>query len=156
MDEMSLTYTSQYSNLDVRLADFTDDMLEGRMKQTASTADEDLLLLEDTVLRLSKTYPPVSLDEARVKQMQVRLKNRIRRETQETEQPFWKKWFARPQVRALIGVVSVLLLFVIASPYLTAAGSSTTAAALTPTLGTFIALGLTIMLVLILWIKRRK
>jgi hypothetical protein len=156
MDEMSRTNTSQNSNLDDRLADFTDDMLEGRMKQTASTADEDLLLLEDTVLRLSKTYPPVSLDEARVKQMQVRLKNRIRRETQETEQPFWKKWFARPQVRALIGVVSVLLLFVIASPYLTAAGSSTTAAALTPTLGTFIALGLTIMLVLILWIKRRK
>ncbi|MDP1545953.1 MAG: hypothetical protein Q8L87_08015 [Anaerolineales bacterium] len=153
---MSRTNTSQNSNLDDRLADFTDDMLEGRMKQTASTADEDLLLLEDTVLRLSKTYPPVSLDEARVKQMQVRLKNRIRRETQETEQPFWKKWFARPQVRALIGVVSVLLLFVIASPYLTAAGSSTTAAALTPTLGTFIALGLTIMLVLILWIKRRK
>jgi hypothetical protein len=157
MNEMSRTNTSQDPNLDDRLADFTDELLEGRMQQTtASTTDEDLLLLEDTILRLSKTFPPISVDEARVKQMQVRLKNRIRRESQEAEQPFWKKWFSNPQMGVFVGVMSILLMFIIASPYLTSAGSSTTATALTPVHGTFIVLGVVLVLVLIVWIKRRK
>jgi hypothetical protein len=156
MNEMSRTQTSQNPNLDDRLAEFTDDLLEGRMQQTASTTDEDLLLLEDTVLHLSKTFPPISLNEARVKQMQVRLKNRIRRETQEAEQPFWKKWLSHPQTRVLAGVMSILIVFLIASPYLTPAGPSTTATALTPTHGTFIMLGVFLVLVLVLWTKRRK
>jgi tetrahydromethanopterin S-methyltransferase subunit E len=88
--------------------------------------------------------------------MQVRLKNRIRRETQEAEQPFWKKWFSHPQTRVFAGVMSILIVFLIASPYLTSAGSSTTATALTPAHGTFIMLGVILVLVLILWNKRRK
>jgi len=153
---MSRTQNSQNPNLDDRLAEFTDDLLEGRMKQTASTTDEDLLLLEDTVLRLSKTFPPISLNEARVKQMQVRLKNRIRRENQEAEQPFWKTWFSHPQTRVFAGVVAILIMFLIASPYLASAGPSTTATALTPAHGTFIMLGVILVLVLVLWTRRRK
>jgi hypothetical protein len=156
MDEMSRTKQTFNPNHDDRLAEFTDEVLEGRAQQTASNTDEELLLLKDTVLRLRKAYPPVSLDEARIKQMHVRLKNRMRREAQDEEQPFWKKWLARPQAGVLIGALGVLLIFVFASPYLNAAGSSTTAIALTPVQGTFAVLGLTLVIVLILWIKRRK
>lgn len=145
------------SNQDDRLAEFTDEVLEGRMQQPASNVDEELFLLEETVLRLRNTYPPVSLDEARVKQMHVRLKNRLRRETQDDEQPFWKKWLTRPQVRLAVGALGLLLLFVLASPLLTPAGSSTTATALASSQGKFVTAGLVTALVLIiLWIKRRR
>jgi hypothetical protein len=73
------------------------------------------------VLRLRNAYPPVSLDEARVKQMHVRLKNRLRRKLRMMSNHFGKN------------------------------GS-----ALTPTHGTFIMLGVFLVLVLVLWTKRRK
>lgn len=126
------------------------------MQQPASNADEELFLLEETILRLKHAYPPFSLDEAHVKQMHVRLKNRLRRESQDDEQPFWKKWLTRPQARLVIGALGLLLVFVLASPLLTTAGPSTTATALTSAQGKFVAAGLVVVMMLILWIKRRK
>jgi hypothetical protein len=156
MDKMSRPNQNLKSNQDDRLAEFTDEVLEGRMQQPASNADEELFLLEETILRLKNAYPPVSLDESRVKQMHVRLKNRLRRETQDDEQPFWKKWLARPQVRLAAGVLGLLLVFVLASLLLTKAGSSTTATALTSAQGKFVAAGLVVVMMLFLWIKRRR
>lgn len=153
---MSQPNQSLKSNLDDRLADFTDEALAGRMQQSASRADGRLLPLEETVLRLKNAHPPAALDEARVKQMLVRLKSRIRRETQETERPFWKDWLTRPQARMAAAVLSVLLLLALAFPFLTTSGSSTTATALTPAQGMYAAAGLAVVIVVILWIKRRK
>lgn len=144
-------------NLDDRLAEFTDEVLAGRMQQAVSGADEELLLLEETILRLGKTYPPISLDEARIKQMQVRLNNRIKRLAQDDQQPFWKTWLIRPQTRMVIGALGLLLVFLLVSPYLTAAGSSTTATAFTPAGGTiFLAFGLVVVAALLYWIIRRR
>lgn len=144
------------SNQDDRLADFTDDVIEGHVQQSASNVDEELLLLEETVLRLKTTYPPVTLDEARVKQMHVRLKHRIKREKQEADQPFWKKWFSSPQIRIAAGALCLLIIFVLVFPLIPAAGSSTTATALTPAQRPLVAAGLAGVILLILWIKRRK
>lgn len=153
---MSRPNNTLKSNQDDRLADFTDEALVGQGQQSASTVDEELLLLEETVLRLRTAYPPVTLDEARVKQMRVRLKNRIKREEQEAKQPFWKKWLSLPQAGIVMGALSLLIVFILVFPSLTTAGSSTTATALTPTQGPWVAAGLAGVILFILWIKRRK
>jgi len=144
------------TTLDDRLAEFTDEALEGRISSPASPVDEDLLLLEKTILRLRDAYPPTSLDTARVKQMQVRLKNRIRREAREESQPFWRTWLTRPQTWAVMGILGMVLVFIALSPYLSAPGSSTAATALTPARGGILALGVAFILALVLWFRRRK
>ncbi len=127
------------------------------MQHNASDVDEELFQLEETVLHLRKTYPPISLDEARIKQMQVRLNNRIKRQALDDRQPFWRTWLTRPQTRMVIGALGLLLVFLLVSPYLTAAGSSTTATAFTPAGGTiFLAFGLVVVAALLYWIIRRR
>lgn len=145
---------------DNRLADFTDRFMEGRIKQVESDADEDLLDLEKTIIRLNQAFPPVSLDEATVKQMQVRLNARIRRETKEAKQPFWKRW-VEPQFRLQFGVMIMALALVIAiaiSPSsFTTAGSSINATALTPMQNSIgVVLAGVILILLWIWIRRRK
>jgi hypothetical protein len=153
MNEQKNTITQ---NPDDRLAEFTDEVLTGRMQQPASTANEDLLLLEDTVLRLNKVLPPAPLDEARAKQMLVRLKNRIKREEQATQQTFLQRLFTRPQTLAVVGVLSALVVMVLVMPLMTTAGSSTTATALNPSRGIYVALGVAVVLAIVLWLRRQK
>jgi len=143
-------------NLDDRLADFTDDVLEGRKQDSISGMEDELLQLEKTVLQLRTAFPPIQVDEARAKQMQVRLKNRIKREEEEESLPFWKKLFATPQYAMMVGVVSLLIIFLLVFPTTTSPGSSTTATALDPAIGPFAAVGLAAVIIIILWIKRRK
>jgi hypothetical protein len=145
---------------DNRLADFTDRVVDGKIRQVESDVDEELIGLEKTILHLNQSFPLVSLDEATVKQMQVRLNARIRREEQETKLPFWSKWFA-PQVRLQFGMISlitVLIIVLVISPSsLTPTGSSVNATAMTTTQGTIIVVLTGVILALLwIWIKRRK
>lgn len=153
---MSRNNQPLHSNLDDRLAEFTDDVLNGREDRRASDPDAELLLLEETVLRLKNTYPPPNLDAARVKQMQVRFKNRLKREEQETNKPFLEKWLPRPQVWALLGALGVIAGLMILSPYLASAGPSIAATALTPARGTILGVVLIVLVALIFWNQRRK
>jgi hypothetical protein len=156
MNNMSRKNQPLDLNLDDRLTEFTDETLAGRSEETASTTDGELLLLEETVLRLKNAYPPPSLDNARIKQMQVRFKSRLKREAQEASQPFWKHWLSRPQVWAAFGAVSVLVAFVILSPHFSTAGSSTAATALTPARGFLLGAVFIFLVALLIWANRRK
>ncbi len=144
---------------DNRLADFADRVMEGKMKQSESNADDELLGLEQTLLRLNQSLPSVSLDDATVKQMQVRLNARIRRETQEAKQPFWTKWFSiqgRSQFGFGLAAVALLILLAVISPSLTTGSSSTTGTALTPMNNMFV-IGLLVGGILVIfWFMRRK
>jgi hypothetical protein len=145
---------------DRRLADFTDQVLEGKVKQVEADVDEELLGLEKTILRLNQAFPLASLDEATIKQMQVRLNARMRREEQEIKKPFWKRWF-EPQFRlqfAVTFIVAALLVIIATSPFsFTVADSSTTATALTPMKNSIVVVLAGAVLVLLwMWIKRRK
>ncbi len=145
---------------DNRLADFTDRVMEGRVKQVETDVDEELLDLEKTILRLNKTFPQVSLDEATVKQMQVRLNARMRREEKQIKQPFWKKWF-EPQFRLQFGMAFIVMvlaiIFVVFNPSFVTSGSSVTATALTPMQGSIaVVLAGVILVLLWIWIKRSK
>lgn len=151
---------SKHPNLiqDNRLADFTDQVMEGSIKQAESNAEEELLSLQKTILRVNQAFPPTTLNEATIKQMQVRFNARMRREEQEIKQPFWKKWF-KPQSRfqfgmALAGMALAIVLITFV-PALANTGSSINATALTSRQGSLV-VALAGIIIYLLWIKRRK
>ena len=156
MDNMSQPKHNQDFNLDDRLADFTDDVLDGKKQDEMPDREEELLQLKETILHLRTSFPPIEINEARTKQMYVRLKNRIKREEQEIKPAWWKRLFSSPQFVLVGTALGLLLIFVLIFPSLTPAGSSTSATALTPVSGPIAAAVLTGLILIIVWIKRRK
>jgi hypothetical protein len=148
----------QHSQQDDKLAEFTDQVLTGRADRTASTADDDLIRLEDTVLRLNRAIPPHSPDNATMKQMLVRLKARVRRDERTVKPSFWKRLFdfqSNPQAGMILAAVVVLVLLVVTLPSLSLDGSSVTGTA-SGGGGILAAAGVIGALVLIYWFMRRK
>ncbi len=142
---------------DDQLAEFTDQVLAGKINQTASNVDEELLALEETVLRLKTAFPPSQLGRPAINQMQARLNARIKKEQEVAKTPFWQKWFnssARPQFAMALAAVAVIALLVVFLPNETT-GSSTTATALASPQN-YIAVIALLAVVLILWNMRRK
>jgi membrane-bound ClpP family serine protease len=153
--------TNKTSPNDQELADFTDRMMQGRIEPTASTSDEELLSLEKTILRLTDAFPPETLDDAKSKQMLVRLKARMRREEQEqaSRPSFWKRLFdiqSNPQVALLVTVAAVVMLAIVILP--TVGQSSGSVVSGTAFSGTsfFTVATLAAVLLIIYWISRRK
>lgn len=150
---------TEYTEKDAKLADFTDRLLGGNTTPTASTSDEELLHLEQTVLRLTHAFPPDSERDARAKQMLVRFKSRVsREETQALKPSIWKRFFdfqANPQTGLLLAVAAVLILAVVALPFLQPPGSSITGSAITND-SFYIAAGLVLVLLAAYWISRNK
>jgi len=156
---MSQLTKSPISVEDDRLADFTDQALAGRVDRAEANADKEILVLEETVLRLKNALPPAALDQAAIKQMQVRFKARVKREAREVKQPFWKKWFEpQPRLQFTMSLVALALLIVFAvfSPLSATTGSSTSATALEPAKSSYVAFALAGILLIFIWIKRRK
>lgn len=144
---------------DDRLADFTNQVLDGRLEQAESNVTDELLALEETILRLKQSLPSAPLDQAAIKQMQVRLKARIRREEQQTRQPFWKRWLEpqfRPQLGMAFAAVALLIVFVVISPSLVSGGSTVTGTALTPSRNIVVVAILAGIILFLLRIKRPK
>ena len=143
---------------DDHLAEFADQVLDGKNRQTASTSDEELLGLERTILRLRDAHPSDSLSEAETKRMLVRFKSRLRREEQTPKLSFWQRLFdfqSNPQVAMILAVAAVLILAVVSLPLLTPSGSSVTGTA-SNTNTTFFAVGLIGLLLIVYWFSRRK
>jgi len=156
---MSQLGTPPSSKQDDRLAEFTDQLLTGRINQAGAEADEELVALEETILRLKNAFPPAPLDTSTVKQMQVRFNARVRREAQETKIPFWKKWL-EPKPRLLyataFAAMAFLVVFAVLSPLSTTVGSSTPATALNLSGGIVAVVMVAGMILVFLLIKRRK
>lgn len=157
---MSPTNQRNDLNTDIQLAEFADQVLEGKMNQTASSHDEELLGLEETILRLNRAFPARSLNDASSKQMLVRLKARMRREEKEAKPSFWKHLFdiqSNPQMGMVFAVAAVLVLAVIAIPMFTSTdGTSVSGTASSPA-SLPVAAGLVVILLLaLLWFGRKK
>lgn len=143
---------------DDHLAEFADQVLDGKNRQTASTSDEELLSLERTILRLRDAHPSDSLSEAKIKRMLVRFKSRLRREEQTPKPSFWQRLFdfqSNPQVAMILAVAAVLILAVVSLPLLTPSGGSVTGTASNMNT-TFFAVGLIGLLLIVYWFSRRK
>jgi membrane-bound ClpP family serine protease len=145
---------------DNELADFTDRLLDGSIDRTASSSDEELLGLEKTILRLTDAFPPETLEDAKAKQMLVRLKARNRREEEElaAKPSFWKRLFnfqSNPQVGLLLAAVAIVVLVVISLPTVQPPGSAISGTAFSGT-SVVTAVGLIGVLLIFYWMSRRK
>lgn len=142
---------------DNQLADFADQVLEGKMMRSASNADDEMLGLEETIVRLNSSLPSDSLNDAEVKQMLVRFKARVRREEQAARPSFWKRLFdfqANPQMGLILAVVVVVLLVLVIPAF--PLGTSTVTGTASSSSGLWTALGLIGVLLFIYWFSRRK
>lgn len=142
---------------DARLADFTDRLLDGETAPVASASDEELLRLEQTVLRLTHAFPPEPQTDARAKQMLVRFKSRVKR-AQAVKPSIWKRLFdfqSNPQAALVPVLFVVLILAVVALPLMQIPGSSVTGTAISGT-NVYLAAGLVLILVVVYWVSRNK
>lgn len=145
---------------DNELADFADRVLQGKADLAASTPDEELISLEKTLLRLTDAFPPEPLEDAKVKQMLVRLKVRARREEEAAAKPsFWKRVFdlqSNLQVGLLVAAAAVVALIVISIPAVQQPTDSSVAGTAISGSSLFIVAGLVGVLIIIYWISRRR
>lgn len=148
------------TNKDNHLADFADQVLQGKINTSASSSDADMVRLEETILRIKNTLPTNAPDAAKTKQMLVRLKARIKREEETQKTPFWKKLFdfrSNPQMGMLVVIAAVFILAVITVPSLELGGSSNPATGTANNNTNFlIGGGIVGVLLLVYWIFRRK
>lgn len=143
---------------DDQLADFADKMLEGKIMKTASTADDEMAALEETLLHLKRSLPSAQLSDAEKKQMLVRFKARLRREEAAEKPSFWKRLFdlqANPQLGMALAAVAVLVLVVIGVPMLGSTGTETSGTA-NNTDTALIAIGMIGILLMVYWFSRKK
>lgn len=162
MKDMKKTDNTSH-NLDDRLAEFADRVLAGKVQQIEPNVEDELQDLEQMVLHMHQAFPPISLEEADIKRMQVNLNARIRREQQEAKQPFWKTWFSgwqsqrtRQQTRLAFAGAMALILLAFAVPYLNSVNQNMTG---TAGLSSPIVMGLiaaVFLAGLIFWAIRRK
>jgi hypothetical protein len=157
-----MTDTNKKFSQDEELSNFADQVLKGQMKTTTSDSNEELKKLEETILRLHNTMPSSPLAESTKKQMLVRLNARIRREKEQPERKsFWASLFdgsqSRLQFATAMGVIALLIVAVVVSPFLGTDGSSTTVGtALTASRNILLPAILLGLIAIILWIKRKK
>jgi len=88
------------------------------------------------------------------------LNARIRREKQEIKPSFWGKWFgsgqSHPQMGWALAAITLLVVFLFLIPSFASSTSSTTATALTTTLNMFVVVVLAGIILVVLWVMRRK
>ncbi len=147
------------TNKDNRLAEFADQVLQGKTTQPASSSDLDLLRLEETILRLKQTLPTEAPDAIKTKQMLTRLKNRIKQEEEAASVPFWKKLFdfqSNPQVGIILMVAMMVILAIVSVPSLELSGSETITGTADNSSNLLVGGGLVGLLLLLYWVFRRK
>ena len=156
---MSLQNENLEIHLDNRLAAFTDDILVGKVK-AVSDPEEELFQLKQTILRLKSAYPPIEVGGAQIKQMYVRLKNRTKREDIKPKLPVWRQWLGslqtRPMAQLTAAMVGILLVFIFLAPTFSSAGSSIAATAMHPIQGFWVLVLGSAVIILFVWIVRRK
>lgn len=158
MNKMTKRSNDPILNQDDQLADYVDRVRNAGINQTDSGADQELLGLEETILRLNRSFPKEALDEETIKRMQADFTIRRRRldmQEQSNRPPLLRALFQSPLVLAAAALV-LIGVFVFLSPSLTPVEPGLTGAAglqirliyLLPIVG--------VVVLLALWLGRRK
>ncbi len=139
-------------NLDDQLADFTDRVLAE--KTAALASDPELRQTEEVILRLKQAFPEQALEEKTVKRMQADFKSRLRKAN--PARPGWQSRQTRQRIGMALAAAALLVAFLILTPFLfTGSGNVQGTAGLEPqSLG--LLAGLAVILVLAIWLIRRK
>ena len=104
-----MTKSIKVTELDEKLADFTDRVLSGEADATVPGSDAELLHLEETALRLNQAVPRLTLDERTTKRMLADINVR-RRSIEPRNRPV--VWWSL-QTRQRFGLALVLAILVI-------------------------------------------
>lgn len=156
-----MTRTNPPNSQDEWLANFADQVLEGRIIDLSTVGpDPEMRVLAETILRLKAAFPAQATDAASAKQMQARIMAHARDEAQRKAR--WEKytgadWFAQRRPRmAMAALLAVLVLAVVAGPALFEGGGAISGAAGIGSLGWILWILFGVLAVTALWLTRRK
>ncbi|HUI88280.1 MAG TPA: hypothetical protein VLX61_06100 [Anaerolineales bacterium] len=140
------------------LADFTDHVLDGKPAVADSThSDEELRGLEETVLLLNQTFPSQAIDEKLVKRMQFDFKIRRQKIAVPARSVFW--WSRQTLQRVVLAVVIIAIIisiFLVIPFFPSGSGNIQGSAGLHPqSIGLLVVLA-GVVLLLAIWLGRRK
>lgn len=138
------------------LADFTDRVMDGKITAIASSSDQELRGLEETVMRFKRAFPTEPLDEKKLERMQADFKTRIRKESLISSRPAWQSRQFRQRFVLAFAAIAILVAIFMITPFLTSgigdvqgtAGLQSQSIVLLAILGGVI--------VLVFWLGRRK
>lgn len=158
----NMTQTNRSYHQDDWLADFADQVLDGRINDLSDVnADPEMRLLAETVLQLKNAFPEQAIDAVSVKRVQARIMAHARDEQQQRKR--WNKfsgseWFTQRRPRlAMAAMLAVLVLAVVAGPFLvTGGGTMTGSAGASEIFGWAAWIILGVSIAGFLWMKRRK
>ncbi|HEX2696441.1 MAG TPA: hypothetical protein VHM28_01960 [Anaerolineales bacterium] len=139
------------------LADFTDRVMEGKTAVFASTTDDELRRLEETVMRLNQAFPQKALDEKTLGRLQTDFKSRARKAST-SSQPAWQSQQSRQRFILAFTAIAILVAIFIALPLgMFGNGSLTGTAGFQPS-STFLlaAFGLGCVIAVLIWLRLRK
>jgi hypothetical protein len=137
------------------LADFTDRVLDGKTAVIASSTDDELRLLEETVMRLHQGLPKGALAEQDLKRMQADFKTRARKASS-SARPNWQSQQSRQRMTLAFAAIAILAAIFILLPFLTAGGGEVQGTAGFQPQGAFLLLAVGGAIVLLIWLGRRK
>jgi hypothetical protein len=156
---MTILSGNPISNQDDALADFVDRLRADGSAALASSADNELRGLEETLLHLNRAFPREAINEEVIKRMQADF--RIRKRRQEAQEQagrptWWNSIFQSPLAMAVVAC-AVIGVFAFLATSFTGIGSSMsgTAGMQAGPIGFLIGFGLILVLVA-LWLGRRK
>jgi hypothetical protein len=147
-------------NQDDQLAEFTDRLLAGQDGSPAPSGDAELRGLEETVVRLKGAFPNSALDPAGARRMQADFQARLRRAGRD-DRSAWRSVRSRQSrlgFGLLFGAIAIVLLLLVLTPLLGWSDEGILGSAGTqyPGLGLAAVLGGLLLLVIIVWLARRK
>jgi hypothetical protein len=154
---MTMTRSSKPSsqNQDDLLAEFTDRLLEGKADEAASSQDAELRGLEETVLRLNRAFPKGAPDASNASRLQSDFQARVRKENRE-QPPAWRSRQSRQRLGLLFAAIAIVIVVLVVTPLLPVDKGSILGTAGTQLPGIGLAVVLGALLLLALWLARRK
>jgi len=142
-------------NQDDLLSEFTDRLLGGKTADPAASPDTELRGLEETVLQLNRAFPRDALDASSARRLQSDFQARVRKENRE-QRPAWRSRQSRQRFGLLFAAIAIVIIVLVITPLLPVDNGSILGTAGTQIKGIGLAVVLGALLLLALWLARRK
>jgi hypothetical protein len=137
------------------LADFTDRVLDGKTAVLASSSDDELRQLEETVMRVHQASPKEALEEKTIKRMQADFKSRARK-AGSSSRTGWQSQQSRQRIALAFAAIAILAAIFLVIPFLTSGNGGVQGTAGLQTQGTLLLIAFGCVVVLLIWLGRRK
>ncbi len=139
------------------LSDFTDRVLDGKISAPASSSDQKLRGLEETILRLNQAFPSQPMNENTARRMAFDFKIRRQKIEPSPRPVFWGSKQTFQRLGLAVAVIAIIIAVIAIGPSLVSGGNNIPASAgLHPlSIGLFVVI-IGGILLLAIWLGRRK